>query len=214
MDSERRSLIATAIVGIIVLAIIIGSIYYLIQFIRGRQSGQSTVTNQTRTVKPTATSSATIAVNQASPTNNQPDQRTQGNQSTDFKVFNEGDFQITYLKNWGLLTCNNSSNIELDPTNSTDMLKVRCEKAVKPITVLKNSIGCANGQNLTLGSHQVLKTKATEGSYTRYEWCVKSVPPLYITHRTSGSNDQASSKEDYSKQIEELISRISFVRGS
>lgn len=38
MDDETKSLIATAIVGLIVLAILIGSIYYLVQFVRSTET--------------------------------------------------------------------------------------------------------------------------------------------------------------------------------
>lgn len=213
MDSERRSLIATAIVGLIVLAIIIGSIYYLIQFIRNRQSGQTANTQQTRSVNPEATTTPGVSVAQI-------DQAAQGQSNPQtgsnsaYKVFNEGEYQITYPKNWGLLTCNNSTSVEFDPTNSGDQLKVACDRAVKPVTVIKNSVGCAGGENVKLGNYDVSRTKAQEGNYTRYEWCVKSQPPLYITHRVSGAGDPATSREDFSKQVEELISRLSFVRGS
>lgn len=205
MDSERRSLIATAIVGLIVLAIIIGSIYYLVQFIRSRQSGSTAQTQQTQSTRPTATSSAAVRVNQGG---------GQVPAGDDFKVYNEGEFQVTYPKNWGVLTCSNSSNVELDPSNSQDMLKVACSRAQKPVTIIKNSTGCAGGESVTLGSYQVVKTKAQEGDYTRYEWCVKTAPMLYITHRVSGSGEPATSKDDLSRQVEELISRLSFVRGS
>jgi hypothetical protein len=212
MDSERRSLIATAIVGLIVLAIIIGSIYYLVQFIRSRQSNQTASNQQTRSINPSDSASPAVSVNQQS-IQPQTRQQTQA-QAGDFKTYNEGEYQIVYSKNWGVLTCNNSTSVELDPANAQDQLKVTCDRAQKPVTIIKNSIGCAGGETINLGPHQVVRTKAVEGDFTRYEWCIKSATPLYITHRVSGSPYPASSKDDLSKQIEEMISRISFVRGS
>lgn len=204
MDAERRSLIATALVGIVVLAIIIGSIYYLIQFIRNRQANTNVANNQVQaSVSPSPVGSAPIQVNQGQ----QP-------ATGDFKTYNAGDYQITYPKNWGLLTCNNSQNVELDPTNGQDQAGVACSVATKPITIIKNATGCVGGEIVDMGSYKVAKTKATEGGYTRYEWCTKTNVPLYITHRVSDDNSPATSKDDVSRQVEELISRLSFVQGS
>lgn len=204
MDAERKSLVATALVGLVVLAIIIGSIYYLIQFIRNRNT-TDVVNNQiTATASPASSAQVEVDINQ-------------GNiqqASTDNKTFNAGDFQIAYPKSWGVLTCSNSANIELDPTSGQDNLKVVCSTAVKPVTIMKEATGCANGEMVDLGSFKVVRTKATEGSYTRYEWCTKTVPALYITHRVSNDGSPATSKEDFSKQVEDMISRLTFVRGS
>lgn len=204
MDAERKSLVATALVGLVVLAIIIGSIYYLIQFIRNRNT--TNVANNQITASATPSPVGDVAVNV-----------NQGNTapiSGDLKSFNEGDFQIAYPKNWGVLTCSNSSNVELDPTNGQDNLKIACSTAVKPVTIIKDATGCPNGELIDLGTFKVSRTKATEGGYTRYEWCTKTVPALYITHRVSDDNSPATSKEDFSKQVEDMIAKLSFVRGS
>jgi hypothetical protein len=50
--------------------------------------------------------------------------------------------------------------------------------------------------------------------YTRYEWCTKTVPALYITHRVSNDGSPATSKEDFSKQVEDMIMKLTFARGS
>lgn len=204
MDAERKSLVATALVGLVVLAIIIGSIYYLIQFIRNRNTTNVGGNQITASATPSASGQVAVDVNRG---NTQP-------VSGDFKTFNEGDFQVVYPKNWGVLTCSNSSNVELDPTNGQDNLKVACSTAVKPVTIIKDATGCANGELIDLGSFKVSRTKATEGGYTRYEWCTKTVPALYITHRVSNDGSPATSKEDFSKQVEDMIAKLSFVRGS
>ena len=46
---------------------------------------------------------------------------------------------INYPKSWGILTCSNSYNFELDPTNGTDMLNMMCNDAMKPISVIINN---------------------------------------------------------------------------
>jgi hypothetical protein len=204
MDAERKSLVATALVGLVVLAIIIGSIYYLIQFIRNRNTTNVANNQITASATPSASGQVAVDVNQG---NTQP-------VSGDFKTLNEGDFQIAYPKNWGVLTCSNSSNIELDPTNGQDNLKVACSTAVKPVTIIKDATGCTNGEMIDLGTFKVSRTKATEGDYTRYEWCTKTVPALYITHRVSNDGSPATSKEDFSKQVEDMIAKLSFVHGS
>jgi hypothetical protein len=203
MDAERKSLVATALVGLVVLAIIVGSIYYLIQFIRNRNT--TNVANNQVEVSASPVASGGVIVSQGENTN-QP--------TGDDKSYNAGDFQIAYPKNWGVLTCSNSSNIELDPTNGQDNLKVACSTAVKPVTIIKDATGCANGEMIDVGSFKVVRTKATEGGYTRYEWCTKTVPALYITHRVSNDGSPATSKDDFSKQVEDLIMKLTFARGS
>ena len=203
MDPEKRSLIATALVGIVVLAIIIGSIYYLIQFIRNRQNPTNVASNQVQASVAPAASGVVI---------NQVQDQNQG-VSGDYKTYNAGEYQITYPKTWGLLTCTNSENVEFDPTNPADQ-KIDCSIATKPITIIKNAVACSNGTIADVGQIKVAKTKVNEGNYVRYEWCTKTVPALYVTHRVSPNGEQATSKEDYSKQVEDMISKLSFVRGS
>ena len=132
----------------------------------------------------------------------------------DYKTFSAGEYQIAYPKAWGLLNCNNSENIEFDPTNSQDQLKADCSVATKPVTIIKNATACSGGEIIDIGSFKVARTKANDGSYVRYEWCTKTVPALYITHRVSPNGEQATSKDDFSKQVEDMISKLSFVRGS
>jgi hypothetical protein len=204
MDAERKSLVATALVGLVVLAIIIGSIYYLIQFIRNRNTTNVSNNQVTASASPASSGQVDVHIDHG---NTNP-------VSGDYKVLNEGDFQVSYPKNWGVLTCSNSSNIEFDPTNAQDNLKVVCSVASKPVTIIKDATGCANGELVDLGSFKVARTKATEGGYTRYEWCTKTVPALYITHRVSNDGSPATSKEDFSKQVEDMIMKLTFARGS
>jgi uncharacterized protein (UPF0333 family) len=204
MDAERKSLVATALVGLVVLSIIIGSIYYLIQFIRNRNTTNVANNQVTASASPTASGQVAVDVNHG---NTHP-------VSGDYKTFNEGNFQVSYPKSWGILTCSNSSNIELDPTNGQDNLKIACSVASKPVTIIKDATGCTNGEVIDVGTFKVARTKATEGDYIRYEWCTKTVPALYITHRVSNDGSPATSKEDFSKLVEDMIAKLSFAQGS
>lgn len=198
MEQQQRSLVVTAAVGLIILAIIIGSVYYLVRFIQGR----------TRTASNNPSPSVSASVSPAS-------EVSEGAQDNppNTKVHNAGNFQVVYPKDWGLLTCTNSANFELDPKNGADS-KIACDRAVKSITfVLDNNTGCP-AEAANIGQVKVTKSRESEGNYTRYQWCTQTQPILNITHRVSNSGETATSKEDYSKQIEEIISRLSFVHGS
>jgi hypothetical protein len=132
------------------------------------------------------------------------------------KLYTGTGFSLRYPKTWGLLTCNNSANFELDPSSPTDT-NISCDRAVKPITFLVSPNLNCQGDLVNLGTHQVLKSKTTLGGDTDYRWCVGigTNTALDITHRVSQSGSRATSKEDYSSQIEELIKTISTTpRGS
>lgn len=234
MEQQQRSLVFTAAVGLIILAIIVGSIYYLVKFIQtrvssNRQSPQASVetiaqasdnpsniageqTSPAPDQQPTQTQRAT---SQPTSTPQQPSGEAKGGISTtgDRKVFNGGTFQLSYPKNWGTLTCTNSDNVELDPTNGVDS-KVNCNYSVKPVTVLVGDSSGCSGETTKLGEMQVTKSKQSDGGYIKYQWCTKTTPALNITHRVSNGNDPASSKQDFSSQIEEMIGKITFARGS
>lgn len=233
MEQQQRSLVFTAAVGLIILAIIVGSIYYLVKFIQTRVSssrqspqasvesiaeasasptegeniqGEQAITDSTQQAQGSIQSGASTA--QPAPT-----AETKGGVSvvSDRKVFNSGSFQLSYPKTWGLLSCTNSKNIELDPKNGADS-KIACNYSVKPITILVGDNSGCSGDTANIGSIAVTRSKQSEGGYTKYQWCTKTSPLLNITHRVSSTNDPASSKEDYSKQIEELIGKLTFSR--
>lgn len=221
MEQQQRSLVFTAAVGLIILAIIVGSIYYLVKFIQGRvaTSRQSPTPSVQEFAEGTPSGSIqgqTITISpapqgQASATQTQP--QAVGNPGPDKKVFNGGDFQFVYPKSWGMAACANSKNVEFDPTNPTDS-KISCDTALKPVTILVGEVAGCEGQTQKIGNVDVVKSQDTDGNYTRYQWCTKTTPVFNITHRVSQGGERATSKQDFSKQIEEMIANLSFSRGS
>lgn len=215
MEQQQRSLVFTAAVGLIILAIIVGSIYYLVKFVQSRVSSSRQTQVQTEQI---ASGSATPAngSNQITQVFKTPTPVTQSNnraQSPDKKVYNAGDFQFTYPNTWGVVKCSNSQNIEFDPQNNTDSTIV-CDLATKPITLVIADIKGCEGESAKVGNVDVIKSQVSEGGYTKYQWCTKTTPVLNITHRVSQNGERATSKQDFSKQIEEMISNLSLTRGS
>lgn len=109
-------------------------------------------------------------------------------------------FSLRYPNSWGLLTCSNSSNFELDPTNPTDQKEVICNQAVKPITVLVSE----NKGNCNAGK------KTWNDGQTDYRWCV-NIGKVYldITHRVSSQGFKATSATDYSLAVDEMVRTLS-----
>lgn len=223
MEQQQRSLIFTAAVGLIILAIIVGSIYYLVKFIQTRVATSRQTPQASVEVMVQASASPEGSVQGEQTT--QPAQITQeaqkieapgdtkggvaGAQATaDMKTYNGAGFRLSYPKTWGLLSCTNSSNIELDPVNGAD-LKVSCGTARKPVTILVNDNWGCSGESVKIGSITVNKSKQSEEGYTKYQWCTKTTPMLNITHRVSAGQDPASSKTDFSAQIENMIASFS-----
>ena len=220
MEQQQRSLIFTAAVGLIILAIIVGSIYYLVKFIQGRvasnsQAPQASVTEiASDFAVPSGADSQIIQIGSPAPAGQAPQvNQPQGNPTSDKKVHNAGQFQMAYPKNWGLLKCTNSANTEFDPGNPQDQ-SIACDLATKPVTVVVGDVKGCEGETTKVGNVNVVKSQAKEGDYIRYQWCTKTTPVLNITHRVSGGAQRATSKQDFSKQVEEIISSLSFSRGS
>lgn len=212
MEQQQRSLIFTAAVGLIILAIIIGSIYYLVKFIQGRVAGNSQVQTSQQPINSESPEGGSVQGAQLTPDNEIPTPQV-GNANPGKKVYNGGSFQFAYPDKWGVLTCTNSQNIELDPANASDS-KIACDLATKPITIVVGDIKGCQGDTSKIGSLDVVKSQGSEGEYLKYQWCTKTTPVLNITHRVSPNNERATSKVDYSSQIEDLIKNISFSAGS
>lgn len=191
MEDDRKSLIVTALIGLIVVVLIGAGIFYLFKYIQSRRVNVAS-NSQTK---------QTSVVDSSRP-------QTGNTNSEDIKTYNGDNFQVKYPKNWGLLTCSNSKNIEFDPTDQKDQ-KILCDSAVKPITVIVGESPCA-GQTVKLGNVEAVKQVSSDESYTSYKWCTKTQPVLFISHRVTKGNDLAASKEDFSKQVEDLISKITF----
>jgi hypothetical protein len=229
MDPQKRTLIITGIVLFVILLIIFGTIFFLIRSFSQR-SNSSQTNNNNKSIFPIQTiASSNPFPNLTVPSNNstaspQPSANPSANNQTQnqtasgsTKVYQGSGFAVKYPKDWGLLTCNNSSNFELDPTNPQDQLGVACNRAQKPITVLVGQNSCVGGNIVTLGNIQVRKIvnnsfATAGGSGIEYHWCTQTSPALDITHRVGSGT--AFSTQDYATQVEQIISSISFGQGS
>lgn len=196
MEDKTRALIVTGAVLLLILALIIAAIFYLIRFIQGRQAG-ITATNTQNSINFSPSPEADGVISNGSAPVNQGD----------FKTYNGTGFQLSYAKNWGILTCSNSQNVEFDPTNGTDQLKVACDYAQKPITVIVGAQ--CEGQTTQIGTMQVVKSQKQLSQGTEKAWCVKTGGSnLLFTNRVSGNEVRGYGKEDQTSAIEQMISRI------
>ncbi len=222
MDEQRKSLFVTAIITLLILALIIGVIIYLVRFIQGRQNANKITSNNT-TITRSAAPNSTIfnpseaPVASANPSigfNYPPASAVPGLPAGDNELYSGNGFQVKYPKNWGLLTCNNSANFEFDPTSNVDQIGVVCDYAIKPITILEGGNPNCQGENVTLGNVSVIRSKVIDDNGADYRWCTKTSPVLDITHRVSKTPARAASQADYSADVEKMIQNTTFVSGS
>lgn len=198
---RKKTLIVTGIVLLVILALIFAAVFYLVRTIQNRQKSSP------RTLFPeTSSSPAVVPSNTSAPVNNPVPTQPQ----TSTKTFKGATFQLNYPNNWGLLTCNNSQNFEFDPQNSNDLLRVVCDRAVKPITILVTDNLRCTGEAVTFGTHQVIRFQdGNKGGAVDYRWCVvTSGADFDITHRANPAGGVATSREDFSTQIEQMISTL------
>lgn len=205
MDEQRKTLIVTGAVLLIILALVISLIFFLARFISSRrQSSNVPQISSTATTVPSPTAQGTGQTSGSTQT-----------QQPNTKSFQGSGFFLKYPQNWGLLTCNNSQNFEFDPANSQDQKGVTCDRAVKPITFLATDNLICQGEGTTIGNLRVIRlVEGTKGAEASYRWCI--VNPngvdIDITHRVSNSGKPSSSKEDYAASIEQIIQTINFSR--
>lgn len=200
---RKKTLIVTGIVLLVILALVFAAVFYLVRTIQNRQSASQRTTFPDTTSLPILAPSTTPTPAGTSPTSSsQP--------SSAGKTFRGATFQLTYPTNWGLLTCSNSRNFELDPYIGADQLGVACDRAVKPITVLLTDNLSCTGETVTMGPNQVVRIQeGTKGGAIDYRWCVyRNGQDLDITHRSNPSGGVATSREDFSTQIEQMISTL------
>lgn len=219
---NKKTLIATGAVVVLLIVLIIGGILFLFNFIRNKQQeantnifpsapvvegSPSTVAyattspSPTITVRPTSTPKATPKPTPA-PSSVVP---------AGTKTYTGNGFQLFYPQNWGLLTCSNSQNIEFDPLNSTNQLNYKCDYAIKPITILvHSSTPSCPGSIITLGGVSVIKSVTNTANGTTYRWCTKTSPSLDITNRVSATTQRAYSTKSYASEIEQMISQMHF----
>ncbi len=187
----KGNLIAALIFIVLILSVIFGTIYYLTRGFRhsitqGTKSPAPIQQRNTQTPKPQDTSNDTVTY--------------QG----------EG-FNLSYPKNWGLITCNNSKNFEFDPYNPGKKT-ISCDRAQKPTTFLVNSgLSCQGGEVVKIGNYSVRKTKQQYRDWQTNQWCLETSGKTFdITNRVSSSGAVGTGKDDFSSEIEKIISSISF----
>lgn len=208
---QRGPLLVTGLVILLILGIIAGTIYYL-----GRNSRRAATSSPTPTPfqqnleTPQGGSPLTVPNTGAVPRpTNVPASPQPANANN--KIYTGTGFRMEYPKNWGILTCNNSANIEFDPMSANDQRNLACDLALKPITVLVNKSGSGcDGTLANLGGNQFYKTRTASGENINYRWCMKVVPFLDVTHRVSKTNPQlrATSKDDFAAQIEMMLQSL------
>ncbi len=204
MSQAIKSIIIGAVI-ILVIAIILGVIFYWGRIVTSGSRPTIDVLSKLRikTVETTVTVTPT-------PTSTIAGVTGSTNLQSDLKKYYGTGFVINYPQKWGLLTCSNSVNLEFDPVNGTDN-HVVCDRAVKPITILisDNASNCP-GNTIILGNHSVVKSQTNypDGNIN-YKWCLALGNKYFnITHRVSASGSRATSTQDYSTQVEQLIKRF------
>lgn len=200
---DRKTLIVAGVIAVIALVLLGGLIFYLVKAFVGGSSSSSSTTNITTSSPIPNTGYTPSQGNQASPA------------PSNTKTYNGSNFQLSYPSSWGLLTCSNSANFELDPTSGVDQ-KIGCTEAIKPVTIMVgNSLGCG-GTTMSLGNNSVLYSKQTDSNgYISYQWCTQNSPEVInFTERVSPNNDKATSVRDYSTEVQQIISSLKFGGGS
>jgi hypothetical protein len=216
MDPQRRTLIVTGAVLLIILLIIFGTVFFLIRTILKPSKGTPTPTPSSRVgLFPTASPEATLPGEVSATSTPTPAPFNINSPATGSELYNGPTFQFQYPKNWSILTCSNSKNLELDPTGNVDQLNVACDVAQKPVTILVGMSSCSGGQVITLGNISVRKVVGPVltnlgGSGTQYHWCTESNPALDITHRVG--TGRAFSATDHATQVEQVISSLKFTQ--
>lgn len=197
---QRTKLIAVGSITFFIVVIIFGVIIYTGKLSKKDINPGSGLVNNPLSNLPVASSSGAIS-STVKPVNNS------GN--SDKKYYQGENFNLNFPKTWGLLTCVNSQNFEFDPTNNTDIKNVVCDRAVKPVTVLiTNRLNC-RGEVIKIGEKQVTKFKEVNGGDTNYRWCVQVGNRGFdFTHRVSLSGSRATSSQDFSAEVEQIIATI------
>lgn len=192
---QQSRLVVFGAVAFIILAAVLGGIFLLVR------------NSQNRTETPTETN--TDLSSRLPVISSTPSATTATPPPPGMKSYIGQGFSLNYPEKWGLLTCANSQSIELDPVNGVDIKDVVCDEALKPVTVLVADRLSCPGETVTIGSSQVVRSEVSAGGDTNYRWCVAAGnKALDITHRVSPTGSRATSKDDFSAAIEEMIKTI------
>lgn len=200
MPMTLRTLLAIIIGFIIFGALIFG----LITFIRSKISP---VINPNPTSSPSSVLELSLPGASSSPLQTGENTNTSSN-TNGLKSYNSGGQSFIFPNSWGVLVCNNSQNFELDPANA-ESNRVNCDYAIKPITVMVNNTNTCPGETVRLGNVDVQRSKVEDNISTDYRWCFRLGNTFFdVTHRVAPGGGQATSTTDYSKEVEEMISRF------
>lgn len=210
----RGNLIAAIIVIILVLAVVFGTILYLTKSFGGRINLFGSLPKVTslpiKTSNPIATSSPSSTKQVTSNPIISTPVPTIVSVGGGKSIYYAKGFQIQYPANWGVLSCTTSSNFEFDPYNSANQ-KLSCDRAVKPITVLIDQGLACRGDLKKIGSHQVYVSKVAYRDWLTNEYCLnESGRNIDITNRVATTGAIGTGKDDFSSQVEQMISTISF----
>lgn len=223
---DKKPLIVTGLVLLLILVLVGAVIFYLVSFPRSRQAPEATGDLFPRSSFSPVVSPSPGSVTLASPSPVVSSAPVTGSTGAVYtnpsnpnqKIYAGSGFQLTYPQNWGILTCSNSQSFEFDPYNSRDQISIVCNRAVKPVTVQVTRGGCAGGQSVTLGNVQVRESidnafNTSAGTGTQYKWCTQTSPTLIFTERV-GRGSSAYGRDDFSAQVKQVISSLSFPAGS
>lgn len=186
-----------AVITVILIAAILGGIFYLLK--NAKQLNINNKVDLLSKLQIISSSPTPTVQNSAQP----PVVSTE-----DTKIYQGRDVVLRYPLNWGIVTCNNSQNIELDPYNKSDLKNYSCDEALKPITIIvsKQPVSCP-GENVPIGSITVTRSKIETANWTKNRWCInKNGMSLDITNRVAPTGRKGTGKDDFSKQIEQIIS--------
>lgn len=187
------------IIGIVLIAAVLTVVIFgVVGFIKSKVSPKAASVTQTNTVSATPSAQTNISVS--------PEPIPQTGESK--KNVNSVGVNFSFPNNWGVLSCSNSSNFELDPSNSSDS-RIVCDIAQKPITVLVNSNLVCKGQPTNISGMNVLKYRVENARGVDYQWCFSKNGVNYnITHRVSPTAVRGTSTDDYSAKVEEMIGSV------
>ena len=203
MDQRKALLIVSAVI-VLILLIIGGTIFYLSRVFNTGKSNVHVITSSATPIPVGASSPSLPSTNPQSG----PSAAPAGSQLVPSNTYTGANFTLKYPKNWGLLTCSNSQNLELDPYNSQNT-KIACDFSVKPITFLVNHSSCQGGTQEKINNIPLVKVVTRSPGEVDYQWCTQTTPPLDVTERVSADGSRASAPGDYSIQVEQIIGSFS-----
>lgn len=205
MEITSKTII-TAVVCVVLIAVILSGIFYLLK------NSKQIIPSADKNSNPLA--KLGVVTNSPTPTsvsNNAP-LPVINNQTTaiNAKTYQGSNFVINYPQKWGIVTCNNSQNLELDPYNSNDLKNYTCDRAIKPITILvSNSALSCPGETVKIGNNMVTKSKTETANWLKNRWCVnKNGVSFDITNRINSQGILGTGKDDFSSEIEKIINSL------